>query len=149
MYLNEVKIIGNITNDLELKALPSGIKVLQFSVATNKKFKDKNGDKKETTEFHNVVSFGKQAETIAQYMQKGNQIFITGELQTRSWEDKDTGKKMYKTEIFLNQFQFGNNNKTNPKDEYRNQPIGDVSNGNDIDNMNYPDDDINPEDIPF
>lgn len=105
MNLNKVLIIGNITKDLELKATTGGTQVLNFSVATNRTWKDKEGNKQEDSEFHNVVAFGKQAETINQYMHKGDSIYVEGRLQTRSWEAD--GVKKYKTEIVLESFQFG------------------------------------------
>jgi single-strand DNA-binding protein len=106
MYLNKAFIIGNITRDPELKALPSGMKVCSFGVATNRVWKDNNGARQETADFHNIVVFGKQAETTAQYMKKGSNVLIEGRIQTRSW-DKD-GVKMYRTEIIAERVQFGN-----------------------------------------
>lgn len=105
MYINSVTIYGNLTRDVELKALPSGIQVANFGVATNRNYKDKDGNKKEEVEFHNLVAFGRTAEVIAQYMKKGSAIYVEGRLQTRSWE-KD-GQKFYRTEIVVNNFQFG------------------------------------------
>lgn len=106
MYLNKAIIVGNITRNPEIKALPSGAKVTNFSVATNRTWKEKDGTKKEQTDFHNMLAFGKQAETIAQYCKKGDSILVEGRIQTRSWEDKD-GKKRYRTEIVVDIFQFG------------------------------------------
>jgi len=107
MNLNKAQIIGRITNDIEMKTLDNGTAVISFSVATNRSWKDKDGAKKEEVEFHNVSAFGKPAELIAQYMGKGSQIYIEGRLRTRNWEDKDSGKKMYRTEIIVENFQFG------------------------------------------
>ena len=106
MYLNKVFLIGNLTRDPELKALPTGTKVVSVALATNRVWKDQNGAKKESVEYHNVVAFGRQAETIAQYCKKGSSLYIEGRLQTRTWEGQD-GKKNYKTEIILDSFQFG------------------------------------------
>src|SRR5580704_2799187 len=106
MYLNKAIIIGNLTRDPELKALPSGSKVTTFSVATNRTYKDKNGAKQESVEFHNIVVFGKVAELVAQYLKKGSQALIEGRIQTRSWDDKD-GQKKYRTEIVADTVQFG------------------------------------------
>lgn len=108
--INKVTLIGNITRDIELKALTSGMKVSSFGLATNRTWKDKEGQKKEEAEFHSIISFGKQAEVIAQYCKKGDQLFIEGRIQTRTWEDKTSGEKKYKTEIILESFQFGNKN---------------------------------------
>lgn len=159
MFLNKATLIGNLTKDPEIKSLPSGVTVGNFSIATNKSYKDKSGNKREEVQFHNIITFGKTAEIIHQYVKKGHQIYVEGEIQTRSWDDKE-GKKQYRTEILVNNFQFGNNPKSdgqakqssNNNDPYGFNNLGDVSNGNDIDNMNevsYPDEDINPEDIPF
>lgn len=106
MYLNKVMLIGNLTRDPELKALPGGQQVANFSLATNRTFKDKAGVKQEAVEYHNIVAFGRTAEVIGQYVKKGHQILVDGRLQTRSW-DKD-GAKQYRTEIVVDNFQFGN-----------------------------------------
>lgn len=84
MNINKAIIIGRITQDLELKAMPNGNSVLNFSVATNRVYVDQNNNKVEQTEFHNVVSFGKQAENISKFFIKGQEIYIEGRLQTRN-----------------------------------------------------------------
>ena len=106
MYnLNTVTIEGNLTKDPEMKALPSGMNVTSMGLATNRKWKDKDGAMQEATEFHNVIVFGKQAESVAKYLTKGSSALVQGRLQTRSW-DKD-GVKMYRTEIIADQVTFG------------------------------------------
>ncbi len=107
MYLNKVFLYGNLTRDPEVRALPSGQQVASFALATNRTYKDKDGAKQEQVEFHNVVAFGRQAEVIAQYMKKGKAVFIEGRIQTRSWDDKTSGEKKYRTEIVIDNFQFG------------------------------------------
>src|SRR3989344_1202831 len=107
MYLNKALIIGNLTRDPELRSLPSGIQVASFSVATNRVFKDKEGNKKEPADFHNVVVFGMQAELVAQYLKKGSSVLVEGRMQTRSWDDKTSGQKKYRTEIVADRVQFG------------------------------------------
>ncbi len=107
MYLNKVFLYGNLTRDPEVRALPSGQQVASFALATNRTYKDKDGAKQEQVEFHNVVAFGRQAEVIAQYMKKGKAVFIDGRIQTRSWDDKASGEKKYRTEIVIDNFQFG------------------------------------------
>ncbi|KKR64879.1 MAG: Single-stranded DNA-binding protein [Parcubacteria group bacterium GW2011_GWB1_40_5] len=87
MYLNKAIIIGNLTRDPEVKAIPSGIKVASFGVATNRVWKDKNGVKQENVDFHNVVVFGRQAEICGQYLKKGGSVLVEGRMQTRSWDD--------------------------------------------------------------
>lgn len=103
--MNKVFIIGNLTKDPELKTTPSGVSVLRVGVATNKKYKNEQGELIEKAEFHNVVLWRKLAETFAKYMTKGSKVSIVGELQTRSWEDKD-GIKKYSTEIIANEVEF-------------------------------------------
>lgn len=149
MYLNKALIYGNLTKDPELKALPSGTKVASFSVATNRRIKDQSGQWKDQADFHNVVFFGKQAETIAQYMKKGRPIFVEGRIQTRSWDGSD-GQKKYRTEIVGDRFQFGASGGApagggqavkGGKEEVGEAPKEDA--------IQYPDEDINPDDIPF
>ncbi|MES2214130.1 MAG: single-stranded DNA-binding protein [Patescibacteria group bacterium] len=154
MYFNKAIIIGNLTRDPELKSLPSGIQVCTLSVATNRVWKDKNGAKQESTDYHNVVVFGRQAETSAQFLRKGASILAEGRMQTRSWDAAD-GSKKYRTEIVADRIQFG----PRPADA-GSRPGGDSapraaapeSVGADtppIDTIDYPEESINPEDIPF
>ena len=105
MYLNKVLLYGNLTRDPEVKALPSGRQVVNFGIATNRTYKDKEGVQQEATEFHNIVAFGRTAEVMGQYLKKGRPVFIEGRLQTRSWESD--GKKNYRTEVVVDNFQFG------------------------------------------
>lgn len=106
MNYNKVILIGNVTRDPELKSLPSGAKVTSLSIATNRVWKDANGAKKEQVDFHNIVIFGRQAETVAQYIKKGGSLLIEGRLQTRSWDGTD-GKKNYRTEVVADHVTFG------------------------------------------
>src|SRR5689334_4070466 len=106
MYLNKAIVIGNLTRDPEIKALPSGAKVCSFSVATNRVWKDKNGAKQEGVDYHNIVVFGRQAENVAQYLKKGSSVLVEGRMQTRSWDGQD-GQKKYRTEIVADRVQFG------------------------------------------
>src|SRR3990167_5561270 len=105
MYLNKALLIGNLTRDPELRSLPSGVKVCSFSLATNRIWKDKNGARQESTDYHNVVVFGKQAESVSQYLKKGSSVLVEGRMQTRSW-DAPEGKK-YRMEIVADNIQFG------------------------------------------
>jgi len=98
MDLNKVMIIGRLTRDPEVRTTPNGANVTSFSVATSFNWTDQQGQKKEQTEFHNVVAWRKLAEIVGQYLKKGSQVYIEGRLQTRSWEGQD-GKKNYRTEI--------------------------------------------------
>lgn len=151
MYLNKAFIFGNLTRDPELRALPSGMNVCSFSIATNRVFKDRDGKNQEQTDFHNIVVFGRQADTVAQYLKKGSSAFVEGRIQTRSWE-KD-GEKKYRTEIVADRVQFGprssgggggggarkGGSAEQPQEDAGGSPAG----------IEYPKDDINPDDIPF
>jgi len=142
MYLNKALIIGNLTRDPELRSLPSGVQVATFSVATNRVWKDKEGNKQESAEFHNIVVFGRQAETTAQYLKKGSSVLVEGRLQTRSWESD--GVKKYRTEIVADRVQFG------PRSAGGEGTQSDSSSAKKPeDTIEYPEEDINPDDIPF
>lgn len=101
--LNRVLLIGHLGADPESRFMTSGSAVTNFSLATNESWKSAEGDIKDKTEWHKVVIFGKRAETAAEYMKKGQLVFIEGRLQTRSWEDKDKVKR-YTTEILCDNF---------------------------------------------
>lgn len=102
--LNQFTFIGNLGRDPEIRMTPSGSKVASFSVAITEQFKDKDGNKKETTEWVNVVCWRRQADIAEQYLKKGSPIFGQGKLKTQSWEDTN-GQKRYKTEVEISHFQ--------------------------------------------
>lgn len=104
--LNKIMVIGNITRDIELKYIPSGAAVCQFSVAVNRTWNNKAGEKQEETTFLDVEAWEKQAEVIAQYCKKGSSIYVEGRLKSEQWDDKATGQKRSKLKIHLEQFQF-------------------------------------------
>lgn len=149
MYLNKAIIIGNLTRDPELKTIPSGRAVASFSLATNRVWKDKDGNKQEGVDYHNIVVFGKQAENVAQWLKKGSSALVEGRMTTQSWETD--GVKKYRTEIIADRVQFG------PKRDGASAPAsaspsvapaaGDKK--EDIGTIEYPTEDINPDDIPF
>jgi len=147
MYLNKVMIIGNLTRDPELKALPSGIKVANIGVATNRYYKDKDGKRQEVVEFHNIVVFGKVAELSAQYLKKGNQACFEGRLQTRSW-DQD-GQKKYRTEIIAETVQFGSKGSGTGAGASQSSTKGEEPASQASDKIEYPTETISPDDIPF
>ena len=103
---NKVLLMGNLTRDPQLKYLPSQTAVVEFGVACNRKFRTANGEEKEEVTFVDVTSFGKQAEVINQYFQKGKPIFIEGRLKFDSWEDKQGGGKRSKLTVVIENFQF-------------------------------------------
>lgn len=99
--VNKVILLGNVGKDPEVKFLPSGQPVANFSIATSERFKDKQGEWQERTEWHNIVAYARLAEIIRDYVKKGSKLYAEGRLTTRSWDDKDSGKKVYRTEIVL------------------------------------------------
>ena len=153
MYLNKAIVIGNLTRDPELRALPSGVAVVTMAVATNRVWKDRDGNKKEDTQYHKIVVFGKQAETAAQYLKKGQSVLVEGRMQTPTWDDKSSGEKKYRTEIVADRVQFGpksgaggagggtGQSASAPSSvKGAQEPMGEID---------YPNENINPEDIPF
>ena len=154
MYLNKAILIGNLTRDPELKAIASGNKVCTFSLATNRTYKDANGARQEKTEYHNIVVWGKTAENVAQYMRKGSQILVEGRMETRSWDDTATGTKKYRTEIIADTIQFGaKSTGSAPSSSSASKPASSGPSQKDeedsLDTIEYPEDDIAAEDIPF
>lgn len=158
MYLNKVFLYGNLTRDPEMRALPSGQQVASFAIATNRTYKNKEGQKQEVVEFHNIVAFGRQADLIGQYMKKGRPMFVEGRIQTRSWDDKESGKKNYRTEIVVENFQFGPSPMGSGAGAVRQTQSGTESQASDGGGkagkgggkeIEYPTEEISPEDIPF
>ena len=106
MNFNKAIILGNLTRDPELRTLPSGQSVANFSVATNRFYTDKGGSKQQAVEFHNVVAFGKLADICSRFLNKGKLVLVEGRIQTRSWQGQD-GAKRYRTEIVMENMQMG------------------------------------------
>lgn len=104
--VNKVILVGFIGKDPEIRYLPSGDAVANFSVATTDVWKDKEGQKQERTEWSRCNAFGKTAEAIGQYVKKGSQVYIEGKLATRKWQDKESGQDRYATEIRVDRIQF-------------------------------------------
>ncbi len=100
--VNKVILLGNVGKDPEVKALPSGQPVANFSIATSDRYKDQQGNFQDRTEWHNITAYGKLAEIVRDYVKKGNKLYVEGRLTTRSWDDKETNKKVYRTEIVVN-----------------------------------------------
>ncbi len=147
MYLNKVFLIGRVVADPEVKSTPSGQQVCNIRIATNRIWVDKNsGEKKELTEFHNVILWRKLAEIASRFLTKGSLVFIEGRLQTRSWEDT-SGNKRYRTEIIAERMQLGPKSagkilpqKNEPKEETEEIPIIEET---------PPQEEIDLKDIPF
>jgi len=106
MNLNKAFVLGNLTRDPERRALPSGQAVCNFSIATNRFYTSQDGQKQQDVEFHNIVAFGKLAETASQYLKKGSMVLIEGRIKTRNWQDA-AGIKHYKTEVIAERLQLG------------------------------------------
>lgn len=100
--INKAILVGNVGKDPEVKFLPSGSAVANFTLATSERFKDKSGEFQERTEWHNLTAYQRLAEIVRDYVKKGSKLYIEGRIQTRSWDDKETQKKVYRTEIVVN-----------------------------------------------
>jgi single-strand DNA-binding protein len=142
MSVNKVILLGRVGSDPEVKYMPSGNAVLNLSIATNRKFKNQeSGSYEDKTEWHRVVFFNKPAETIGQYIKKGQQLYVEGRLQTRKWQDKD-GVEKYSTDIISDNFTFiGSKSDTADNNQFENKSS---KNSNDF-NQDVPaqqDDDI-------
>lgn len=168
MNYNKIVICGRLGRDPELKALPNGTSVCDFSLATSRTWVDGNTkEKHEETEWHNVVFYGKPADIIAQYVKKGSILLVEGRVKTRSWEDKDSGKKMYRTEIIGENFQLpprsmSGGGEPSAEEEANRQYEGEdappkKSNARHhvaktrakVGAPEFPEEEVNPEDIPF
>jgi len=100
--VNKVILVGNLGKDPEVKYTPQGTPVAKFSLATNERFKDKDGNWQDRTEWHNITAWARTAEIAGEYLKKGNKVYIEGSLRTHSWDDKTSGQKKYMTEIIVN-----------------------------------------------
>ncbi|MCK4968409.1 MAG: single-stranded DNA-binding protein [Candidatus Aenigmarchaeota archaeon] len=146
MNINKVILIGRLTRDPESRTTPTGKTVTSFSIATSRIWNDANGQRQEKTDFHNIVTWGKLAENCQQYLIKGQEVFIEGRIETRSWQAND-GTKKYRTEIIAQTVQFGAKPKgavsggTKPVNEQTTKEINKASPDNE--------EEINVEEIPF
>jgi len=149
MNLNKVFLIGNLTRSPELRALPSGASVASFGIATNRIWKNQQGEQQKDAQFHNVVVFGRQAEIVNQYLTKGSLAMIEGRIQTRSWDGKD-GSKQYRTEIVAERIQFGPRNATKQEGFAKNKtPNQSAPAREELPEINIDEGEIKPEDLPF
>lgn len=166
MNFNKAFVLGNLTRDPEVRSLPSGQPVVSFSIATNRYYTDASGQKKEDTEFHNIVAFGKIADIVSRYLTKGSLAFIEGRIKTRNWQDQ-SGQKHWKTEIIAEGLQLGprNSNSSSSSNNYAPKSFNQNSTNQEIKEPeiptieeNYtppsqpeitPEDEIDIKDIPF
>ena len=100
--INKVTLLGNLGKDPEVKFLPSGQAVANFSIATTDRYKDKAGEWQDRTEWHSLTAYQRVAEIIRDYVKKGAKLYVEGRIQTRSWDDQASGQKKYRTEIIVN-----------------------------------------------
>jgi single-strand DNA-binding protein len=158
MYINKAMVFGNLARDPELRSTPNGVQVCTFAIATNRVFNDRDGKRQESTDFHNIVVFGRQAENTNKYLKKGNSAYVEGRIQTRSYE-KD-GQKQYRTEIVADTVQFGpksgqgggaatGENASGPSAERGSSGSAGAADKKAPAVPEYPEEEINPEDIPF
>ena len=123
MSINKAIVVGNLGRDPEVRALPSGQNVANFSVATKARFKDRNGEQQERTEWHRIVAFGKLADNCQRLLSKGRQVYVEGRLTTRQYEAKDGSGTRYRTEIVALQMRLlGNRDERNRRAEGRKRP---------------------------
>jgi single-strand DNA-binding protein len=126
MSVNKAILIGNLGKDPEVRFTPSGRAVARFSIATSEVWNDTNGNRQERTEWHNIVVWGKQAETCGQYLAKGRQVFVEGSIRNRSYDDKN-GNKRYITEIVAQNVRFlGGGGGTRAPREYGDEAPGET-----------------------
>lgn len=146
MNLNKVFLVGNLTRDPELRNLPSGAAVASFCIATNRVWKNQQGEKQEEAQFHNVVVFGRQAEIVNQYLAKGSLILVEGRIQTRSWDGKD-GSKQYRTEIVAERIQFGpRSGQSGQRETFNAKPTAAKE---ELPEIDINEEEIKSEDLPF
>ncbi len=100
--INKVILVGRLGKDPEIRSTPGGNTVAKFTVATDEKFTDREGNKQERTEWHNIAAWGKLGEICGQYLRKGKLVYLEGSIRTESWDDKESGQKKYRTEIVAN-----------------------------------------------
>ncbi|OIO47287.1 MAG: hypothetical protein AUJ28_01015 [Parcubacteria group bacterium CG1_02_37_51] len=144
MDLNKVMVIGRLTANPEVRTTPGGDSVVSFSVATNFTWTNKEGNKQEKAEFHNIVAWRKLAEIMAQYLKKGSRIYLDGRLQTRSWEDQN-GIKKYRTEIIAdNMIMLDSKGSNENFNKTTSEPMAEADTTPVIE-----EEEINVEDIPF
>ncbi len=148
-------VAGNITRDPEMRTTGSGSQVCSFAIAVNRSFKDSSGNQQDQVSYLDCVAWGKSAEIICQYVHKGSALLVSGRLEQRSWEDKNSGQKRSRTEIVVEDFSFIGNNGGNGggynsnRGANNNSGTTETDMGSDIVPDDVPDDQINLDEIPF
>ena len=154
--VNKTFLLGHVGKDPQIGSTPAGTTSASFSLATSEREKDREGSWTDRTEWHNLVAYGRTAEFVRDYVSKGTQLFIQGKLQTRSWDDRETGRKRYRTEVFVydltllgggrgeDRASSASYRRSEPRNSadrfgYQSQPSADQ----------YADEELSPSDIPF
>ncbi|MBI4123002.1 MAG: single-stranded DNA-binding protein [Parcubacteria group bacterium] len=149
MNLNKIFLIGNLTADPELRTTTSGQKVCTMRMATNRTWKNQAGQKQEKAEFHSVILWGRLAEIASQYLKKGNMAYVEGRIETRSWDDQQSGQKKYRTEIIAERLQLGPKGQhSHEGEDLRASPPKETPAAEEIPIIEE-DEDIDVKDIPF
>jgi len=148
MNLNKVFVLGNLTADPIIRALPSGQSVVNFGLATNRIFYNKDRQKQQQTEFHNIVAFGRNAEIAQQYLRKGSMVLIEGRIQTRNWQDS-SGNRKYRTEIITERLQLGPRTASQPTADQPKAGFQTTSPEPSVPNQNQPQKETPQEEIPI
>ena len=132
--VNKVLLLGNVGKDPEITSTNGGTLVAKLSLATSERFKDKQGEWQDRTEWHNLVAYARGAEILRDYVHKGSKLYVEGRLATRSWDDKESGKKIYRTEIVVGDISLlsdsgrsrkGESDQRPPRETQPNEPTGD------------------------
>lgn len=147
--MNKAFLLGHVGKDPEIRSTASGMLVASVSLATSDRQKDNQGNWTDSTEWHNLVAFSRRAEIIRDYVHKGTQLFVEGKIQTRSWDDKDSGQRKYRTEVLVNELTLlGGGQNGNATSTTRNSG-GSYGRSRSNENYAYADEGITDEDIPF
>lgn len=152
--VNKVILLGNVGKDPDIRSTAGGMTVASFSLATADRQKDQQGNWQDKTEWHNLVAFGRTAEIVRDYVKKGTQLFIEGKIQTRSWDDKTSGEKKYRTEILVNELSLlggnpGRSNEGGSTGGYSRSNTASYDQRTPAPQNDYADQGITDDDIPF
>jgi single-strand DNA-binding protein len=151
--VNKVFLLGNLGKDPEIRTTAGGLTVASFSLATADRVKGQDGQWTDKTEWHNLVAFQRTAEIIRDYVKKGSQIYVEGKIQTRSWDDKTSGEKKYRTEILVNELTLlgGREGGSSSGGSSRSSSSSSYAGGSSASapSNDYADQQITDEDIPF
>ncbi len=152
--VNKAILLGNVGKDPEIRSTNGGSIVASFSVATTERQKDSQGNWQDKTEWHNLIAFNRTAEIVRDYLRKGSQVLIEGKIQTRTWDDRESGQKKYRTEILINDLTLlgggrGENGGSGPTDRCGGTRRADKNFRQQQGEDRYSDEELNPGDIPF